>query len=166
MVPLPAELRAGMSTLDGRLAPRRTLHLRVRSSGPSERANAQVHNLSENGLLVETSGQLEVGETLYVDLPEEGLTPAVVVWNRGNHFGCEFVRWIPSSAVSAAILRWSPERLIGEDPRIGESAHSKCPPLTPERERRGIGVIAAAVLPFIASVVVALALILLVLIAH
>jgi PilZ domain len=166
MVPLPAELRAGMSTLDGRLAARRTLHLRVRSSGPSERANAQVHNLSENGLLVETSGQLKVGETLYVDLPEAGLTPAVVIWNRGNHFGCEFVQWIPSSAVSAAILRSSPERLIGEEPWIGESAHRESQPFTPERERRGIGVIAAVVLPFVASVVVALALIILVLNAH
>jgi PilZ domain len=165
MVPLPAELRAGMSTIDGRLARRRTLHLRVRSSGPSERANAQVHNLSENGLLVETSGQLKVGETLYVDLPEAGLTPAVVIWNRGNHFGCEFVRWIPSSAVSAAILRSSPERLIGEEPWIGESAHSESQPFTPERERRGIGVIAAAALPFVASIVVALALIIFVLIA-
>lgn len=163
MVPLSAELRGGMSTLDGRLAPRRTLHLRVGSSGASGRANAQIHNLSENGLLVETWSLLKVGETLYVDLPEAGLTPAVVIWNRGNHFGCEFVRWIPSSVVSAAILRSSPERLIGAEPWIGEPGQSEWQPVTPERDRGAIRALAPAVLAFVASIVVALALLVLVL---
>jgi hypothetical protein len=44
--------------------------------------------------------------------------------------------------------------------------HRESQPFTPERERRGIAVIAAVVLPFVPSVVIALALIILVLIAH
>src|SRR4051812_16773657 len=104
MVPLLAEVRDETSIFDGRRALRRTLHLRVRTSASSGRATAQIHTLSENGMLVETSTQFTLGETLHVDLPRLGLTPAVVIWNRGDHYGCEFIEWIPTSVVSAAVL--------------------------------------------------------------
>lgn len=64
-----------------------------------------IHDLSLTGLLIETSGELSNGDTLLVDIPERGPTPATVVWSSGCYFGCEFQLSIPVAAVSAALLQ-------------------------------------------------------------
>lgn len=67
-----------------------------------------VHDISATGMLIETSQELSTGETLIIDLPERGETPATVAWNSGQYFGCEFELSIPSATLSAALLRSSP----------------------------------------------------------
>jgi hypothetical protein len=68
-------------------------------------AGIVIHDISATGLLIETSQHLSNGETLIIDLPERGATPATVAWSSGRYFGCEFDLSIPVATVSAALLR-------------------------------------------------------------
>ena len=67
-----------------------------------------IHDLSASGLLVETTAGLAVFDDLEVELPEVGFTPAVVVWNSGPFYGCQFREPISQAAISAAVLRSPP----------------------------------------------------------
>ena len=64
-----------------------------------------IHDLSSDGMLVETAVSLKKGARLQVELPEAGATIARVVWNSGDYFGCQFDKPIPKAALSAALLR-------------------------------------------------------------
>jgi hypothetical protein len=64
-----------------------------------------IHDLSANGILIQTSAQLKTSEKLEVELPEIGAAVARVVWNSGDYFGCQFDQPIPKAALSAALLR-------------------------------------------------------------
>lgn len=110
MLPLRAEIRTDTPILHERSAARRTLCLEVSARSSHDAATALIHNLSEAGLLLETSADLKVGEALQVDLPHAGATTALVVWSRGNFAGCEFVSPISKAAVSAALLKTPVER--------------------------------------------------------
>lgn len=98
---------------DQRRASRRILQLEVAAVSERDSTRALIHDLSEAGLLLETSADLRVGEMLHVDLPEAGAVRALVVWSRGRLFGCEFMTPVPKAAVSAALLR-SPRAAPGE----------------------------------------------------
>ena len=105
MLPLLAELRTEARTVNDRGAARRTLRLEVQASSSSTDAHiALIRNLSERGLLIETAADLTIGETIQVDLPEAGASPARVVWTDGSFFGCEFISPVSRAAVSAALL--------------------------------------------------------------
>ena len=71
-----------------------------------------IHDISATGMLIGTSQNLSTGETLIIDLPERGETPATVAWNSGQYFGCQFELSIPAATVSAALLRGSPLETI------------------------------------------------------
>ena len=105
MLPLRAEIRTDAPILDERSAARRTLRLEVAAVSAGDVTRALIHNLSESGLLIETSADLQVGETLQVELPHAGSTTALVIWRRGLRVGCEFVSPVSKAAVSAALLR-------------------------------------------------------------
>jgi hypothetical protein len=64
-----------------------------------------IHDLSSDGILVETSAKLRKGAKLEFDLPQVGATLAKVVWNSGDYYGCQFDKPIPKAALSAALLR-------------------------------------------------------------
>jgi len=64
-----------------------------------------VRNLSENGLLVESTAPLPVGSTFSFTLADAGETSAEVVWQKGSLHGCRFHVPLPKSAVNAAVLR-------------------------------------------------------------
>ncbi|HEX5258775.1 MAG TPA: PilZ domain-containing protein [Sphingomicrobium sp.] len=100
------------------MALRRTLKLPLGEAGSSE---GVVHDLSLTGLLLETSHHLTVGQRIEFDLPERGPTAAIVVWNSGKYFGCEFDARITQGAVSAAVLR-SPT--VGKAEVDSETVHS------------------------------------------
>ena len=110
MLPLRAEILTDAPILDERSAARRTLRLEVSASSSQDATTALIHNLSEAGLLLETSADLQVGEMLQVDLPHAGATTALVVWSRGNFAGCGFVSPVSKAAVSAALLKNPVER--------------------------------------------------------
>jgi hypothetical protein len=103
-----------------RTARRRKLHLGSALSLTGDRV--VIHDLSREGILIETSAKLCKSDLLQVDLPEFGAANARVVWSSGNFFGCEFHGRIPKMAVSAALLR-SPS-VISEPETVGaDQAH-------------------------------------------
>ncbi len=87
-----------------RYAPRRSL--RLGSVLADSGAEVIIHDLSVTGFLIETSGELSIGERLSVHIPERGPTAATVVRNSGRLFGCEFESRISVAAVSAALLQY------------------------------------------------------------
>ncbi len=111
MLPLLAELRTDAGAADKRGAARHILRLDVQASSSQNATRAVIRDLSERGLLVETTADLAVGETIQVDLPEAGPSMARVVWTKGSLFGCEFVNPVSKAAVSAALLLASAEQL-------------------------------------------------------
>ena len=115
MTPLVAQLRTDQDQADQRGAFRRTLNLRVGSQYLDAEALVLIHNLSQNGLLIETLAPLQIGETIEVELPRAGATPAQVVRRQGDHYGCRFLAPITRGAVSAALLR-SPTTRRAEPP--------------------------------------------------
>lgn len=105
MIPLMAEIQTRSQDADARIAPRRTLCLEVPTMSPRDQSNAVIHNLSQTGLLIQTSAELGVGEPIEIDLPEAGPTLAKVIWTRGEFVGCEFEARVSKGAVAAALLR-------------------------------------------------------------
>lgn len=111
MSALKAHWEIAKSIKDGRGARRRKLSLEAQGTTSSGMAaDVLIHNLSTTGLLIQTSTDLSIGEAITVDVPHAGTTLAVVMWNSGNLFGCEFVAPVPSAAVSASLLRNPVER--------------------------------------------------------
>src|ERR1044071_7931358 len=76
-------------------------------------SDVTIHDVSLTGLLIETSAELTVFDDLEIELPEAGFTPALVVWNSGRFYGCQFKTRISQAAVSAALLR-SPHARAGD----------------------------------------------------
>jgi hypothetical protein len=64
-----------------------------------------IHNISEGGMLIETSARLAVGDVLQVHLPHVGSTDARIIRSDARFFGCRFADRISKGAVSAALLR-------------------------------------------------------------
>jgi PilZ domain len=105
MAPLVAQLRTERDEADQRGSARRTLNLRVGSQYLDAEALVLIHNLSQNGILIETLAPLQLGETIEVAMPRIGPTPARIVRADGDHYGCRFLSPISRGAVSAALLR-------------------------------------------------------------
>ena len=102
-------------TSDRRRAARRALKLGVTSGDQA----VTIHDLSLTGALLETSIPMLVGSTFEFVLPEAGKIEAVVVWNGGEYYGCQFELPISPRALSAALLKSAPERPtdhVGPDP--------------------------------------------------
>ena len=100
------------------------LHLYLATSGAlpeGTQANVEIHNISAGGMLLETSLPLRKGTRLEVDLPENGPTPAQVVWAGEGVFGCAFDQPISAAALGAVQLK-SDAPL---PPRIGADRWSK-----------------------------------------
>ena len=64
-----------------------------------------VHDLSAEGLLIETEANLPLGAEFDVRPPEAGDASATVVWTRGKYSGCSFSSPLPKAARSAALLK-------------------------------------------------------------
>ncbi len=106
MSALKAHWEITRSLQDGRGARRRKLSLESQGTTSSGiAADVVIHNISTTGLLIETSVNLSIGEVLAVEVPHAGATLAVIMWNSGNLFGCEFVAPVPNAAISASLLR-------------------------------------------------------------
>lgn len=74
--------------------------------GPQAGARfANVRNLSEKGMMLETDLALQIGEIVNVALPGGHETDARIVWQQEHAFGCEFLTRISTSVISAALLQ-------------------------------------------------------------
>lgn len=96
-------------SFDSRGHSRRKLLLEVnaQASGPNW-GPATVHDVSESGLLIELGSGLAVGDVIEVELSQESVKLAKVVWTSGQIAGCKFVEELTSGSVSAALLRSAP----------------------------------------------------------
>jgi PilZ domain len=90
---------------DLRRSTRRSLRLGLAAGTDS----VTIHDLSLTGALIETSAAMLVGASFEFELPHAGAVQAVVVWNSGEFYGCEFERPISSAALSAALLQSAPQ---------------------------------------------------------
>jgi hypothetical protein len=128
-VTLPAEILT-ITTGDQRVAVRRTLRLPVNAQLSGGAVQAEIRDLSESGLLVETTVDLAIGEILYLELPEAEIIEAAVIWSRGRFFGCEFKASLPKRVLSAALLlspstrpgdpvAWTVNVPVGEEDSFG-----------------------------------------------
>jgi len=115
---------------DSRLtrAPRRLLRMQATGTLPTgERAEVLVHNVSATGLLLECSIDLQVGETIEVELPQAGPVSAEVVWSSAALFGCRFDEAVSDAILSAAQLRGVTGEGVGELPAAADASGLNLP---------------------------------------
>lgn len=120
------DARLEVDDADRRDASRRRLRLGVAGRFAREGSGAvTVHNISATGLLLETSAELVEGDSLVVELPHAGETPAQVVWANAPMFGCQFAQPISGAALSAAQLQGEPadEPVLPEGEDFGQRLH-------------------------------------------
>lgn len=103
---LRAQLDTEPDKGERRASRRRKLRLSAEgASASSSQTQVVIHDLSEEGLLVESPIPLVTGELLEVVIPEAGTAQAEVTWDGGRFYGCKFKEPISTAAVSAALLR-------------------------------------------------------------
>lgn len=103
---LRAQLEIEPETGERRSTPRRKLRLQTEgASASAAQAQVVIHDLSEEGLLVESPVPLATGDLIEVVLPEAGNAQAEVAWTSGRFYGCKFTEKVQTAAVSAALLR-------------------------------------------------------------
>jgi len=71
----------------------------------SSEGDVLILDISTTGLLIKTSGPLNVGETIELDLPEAASVRMDVKWSSGQLYGCQFKNPVSAATVSAALLR-------------------------------------------------------------
>jgi hypothetical protein len=101
---LLAHLEPEKGKAERRSSRRRKLRLETDSSASPD-SRVIIHDLSEQGMLLESDAVLAVGEKLELFIPEAGSATAAIVWSSGHYFGCRFEKALASAAVSAALLR-------------------------------------------------------------
>jgi hypothetical protein len=103
---LRAQLDTEPDKGERRASTRRKLRLEAEgATASSSQTQVVIHDLSEEGLLVESPIPLVTGELLEVVIPEAGSAQAEVTWDGGRFYGCKFKEPISTAAVSAALLR-------------------------------------------------------------
>jgi hypothetical protein len=105
------------SSSDRRRLPRRALKLGVGAGGEA----VVIHDLSLTGALLETSTAMLVGATFEVELPHAGAVEAVIVWNSGEFYGCQFSQPISPTTLSAALLQSAPRSSHEAPPPSGDA---------------------------------------------
>lgn len=122
MALLWAEFWDDQSRTEARRTRRKRLRLELPSSPELLGAIVLIHDLSETGIMIQTSAKLAVGDRFEVELPRAGSTTAQVIWTRETTYGCEFIAPISKAAVSAALLL-SPHNLPGQSADAKIAAH-------------------------------------------
>jgi len=101
-MPMPPREAKIETSIDNRERRRHTLILDVegRENGTASGA-ALVHDISDTGLLIETTCALAVGEVIEVTLPPMGVMEAEIMWDGGEIYGCKFTQEASKAAISA-----------------------------------------------------------------
>lgn len=101
--------------------PRFSLVLDTQVSAEGREADAVVHNLSQEGLLVECEIDLGIGDPIEIDLSSEHRVRARVMWHNESFYGCRFETPISAALLGAARLRAAPRSY---EPREEDDAPS------------------------------------------
>jgi DNA-binding XRE family transcriptional regulator len=88
--------------------PRFSLMLGTQVNVEGKEADTVVHNLSQEGLLVECDIDLGIGDPIEVDLSAEHPVRARVMWHNEGFYGCRFETPISAALLGAARLRAAP----------------------------------------------------------
>ena len=121
-MPLLARLDSSPKPGERRGSRRRKLRLEAEGAAAlSGGTQVVIHDLSEEGMLLESSVSLRAGERLDLLIPEAGSAAATIAWSSGRFFGCKFERPLSTAAVSAALLRGSPQSPPPAPPSDDES---------------------------------------------
>jgi hypothetical protein len=90
-----------------------------------------IHNLSSEGLLIESHDDLEIGAEVTLDISDLGRHVAHVIWRDGVFYDCQFASAIPAARVRrklhSAKVVWAPfaaDRATLAQPRIESAAQA------------------------------------------
>ena len=132
-MPMFAHFEEQSQTAERRRSQRRALQLDL-AGAPASGAQVTIHDLSLSGALLETSLALDIDETFSIEFPHAGGVEAVVVWNSGEFYGCQFRTPIPPAALSAALLL-SPPRVPADVSSIPQDPINELRQLNEQVER-------------------------------
>lgn len=85
-----------------RRQPRLVLRLNTGVGQAGRAFDAEILNLSHNGMLVRTGAELNLNDPLEVVLPKSGSVPAKVVWFADELYGCSFPKPISQEEIEVA----------------------------------------------------------------
>lgn len=85
-----------------RREPRLVLQLNTGVGQAGQAFDAEIMNLSRDGMLVRTQAELTLEEPIEVVLPQSGAVQATVVWSADGMYGCSFAETISENELQAA----------------------------------------------------------------
>ena len=85
-----------------RREPRLVLQLNTGVGQAGRAFDAEIMNLSRDGMLVRTQAELTLEEPIEVVLPQSGAVKATVVWSSNGMYGCSFAETISENELQAA----------------------------------------------------------------
>ena len=85
-----------------RREPRLVLQLNTGVGQAGQAFDAEIMNLSRDGMLVRTQAELTLEEPIEVVLPQSGAVKATVVWSADGMYGCSFAEAISEDELQAA----------------------------------------------------------------
>ena len=97
-----AQMYVSHPSHDGRARLRKVRRLEVQAIARSGGSNAVVRDLSDSGFCLDVDAELNVGDKFDVHFCTGGKYTAKVIWVDGQLRGCEFLKFVPNSIVSAA----------------------------------------------------------------
>jgi hypothetical protein len=81
-----------------------------------------IHNMSPEGLLIESRDELEIGQEVTFDISDLGRHVAHVIWRDGVFYDCQFVTPIPAAQVrqklTSAKVVWAPFASLSDEDSI------------------------------------------------
>lgn len=104
MLPKAAYISSAEPSAERRGAVRRVVTTGLKVAEARGNKRLLILNLSRTGLLLQTSAELEVGETIQIEVPEAGQVEAKIVRRNGDQFGAMFDNPISMAAISAVLL--------------------------------------------------------------
>lgn len=104
MLPKAAQISSRVPSTDRRSAKRRVITIGFDVGETQGKGRLVLLNLSQTGMLFQTSAELAVGEEVGIVIPEAGEVTAMFLRRTGDQYGAIFHSPIPHSAVSAVLL--------------------------------------------------------------
>jgi transcriptional regulator with XRE-family HTH domain len=105
-----------------RRAGRRKLFLVASAGQTKTTCSVDVLNISASGMLIRTSGALDLDEGLTLVLPEVGEREATIVWVAEDLYGCRFASSLSLGEVSAVLLKAAPLTNMVESTSLEEES--------------------------------------------
>ncbi|MEM8696690.1 MAG: hypothetical protein AAGE05_11775 [Pseudomonadota bacterium] len=98
---LESEIYLGSPPVDRREAPRTGVDVLARAHVFEKRPlTVNIRDLTTGGFLMEAPIEVDIGATIYLQLPGLHLTAAQVIWKSAHYTGCQFVNPLSGSELS------------------------------------------------------------------